>query len=129
MKLLLDKCVSPRTCNALAASGFDAIWAGDWASDPGDDAILEIAWREARILITLDKDFGELAVALGKPHAGIVRLVDIHPRSQLQACLEVLKRYGDDFAMGDFAMGAIATVTQDRIRLRPGQRQVPTPPS
>jgi predicted nuclease of predicted toxin-antitoxin system len=26
--------------------------------------------------VTLDKDFGELAVVYGHPHAGIIRLVD-----------------------------------------------------
>lgn len=59
MKLLLDTCVSPRTRAALADAGHDAIWAGDWESDPGDEAILERAEREARVLVTLDKDFGE----------------------------------------------------------------------
>lgn len=61
MKLLLDTCLSPRTRDALVAAGHDAIWTGDWNPDPGDEAIL-FAQREARILVTLDKDFGELAV-------------------------------------------------------------------
>jgi len=115
LKLLLDRCVSPRTRTTLAAAGHDAVWAGDWNPDPGDAAILEAAWRESRILITLDKDFGELAVAFGQPHCGIVRLVDIHPRDQVSACETVLARHGDELAGG-----AIATITRDRIRLRPG---------
>jgi len=77
LKVLLDTCISPRTRAALAEAEHDAVWVGDWDSDPGDQAILESAQREARILITLDKDFGELAVAFGQPHSGIVRLVDI----------------------------------------------------
>ncbi|MCZ7562896.1 MAG: DUF5615 family PIN-like protein [Burkholderiales bacterium] len=56
---------APRTRTALAAAGHDAIWTGDWTPDPGDEAILEFAQRESRILITLDKDFGELAVVFG----------------------------------------------------------------
>jgi len=116
LKLLLDKCVSPRTRTALAAAGHDAAWAGDWNPDPGDAAILEAARRESRILITLDKDFGELAVAFGQPHCGIVRLVDIHPRDQAPACETVLARHGDELAAG-----AIATMTRDRIRLRPAE--------
>jgi predicted nuclease of predicted toxin-antitoxin system len=98
----------------LAAKGHDAIWAGDWTPDPGDEAILEFAHRESRILITLDKDFGELAVVFGKPHSGIVRLVDIHPSRQAPVCEDVLARYG-----AELAAGAIVTVTADRTRLRP----------
>lgn len=114
MKLLLDTCVSPRTRDALAAAGHDAIWTGDWTPDPGDETILEFAQRESRILITLDKDFGELAVVFGKPHSGIVRLVDLDPSRQASVCEEVLSRYGSELAAG-----AIVTVTADRTRLRP----------
>lgn len=70
MRLLLDTCVSPRTRDALLATGHDAVWTGDWDADPGDEAILEFAYRESRILITLDEDFGELAVVFGKQAPG-----------------------------------------------------------
>lgn len=116
MKLLLDTCVSPRTRAALEAAGHDAVWVGDWNTDPGDAAILEFARRESRILITLDKDFGELAVAFGQPHSGIVRLVDMHPAEQASACESVLSRHGDELAVG-----AIVTFVRGRIRLRPAE--------
>jgi predicted nuclease of predicted toxin-antitoxin system len=114
LKLLLDTCVSPRTRDALVAAGHDAVWTGDWDDDPGDEVILEFANRESRILITLDKDFGELVVVFGKPHSGIVRLVDLHSSRQAPVCEEVLARYGSDLNGG-----AIVTVTADRTRLRP----------
>lgn len=114
MRLLLDTCVSPRTRDALATAGHDAIWTGDWNPDPGDEAILDFARRESRILITLDKDFGELVVVFGKSHSGIVRLVHLHPSRQAPVCEEVLSRYGSELIAG-----AIVTVTTDRTRLRP----------
>jgi len=120
LKLLLDTCVSPRTRDALTAAGHDAIWTGDWDPDPGDEAILEFARRESRILITLDKDFGELAVVFGMPHSGIVRLVDLHPSRQAPVCEEVLARYGSELVVG-----AIVTVTTDRTRLRPPDSDEP----
>jgi predicted nuclease of predicted toxin-antitoxin system len=112
--LLLDKCVSPRTRTALAAAGHDVVWVGDWDSDPGDAAVLEAARAESRILVTLDKDFGEIAVAFGQPHCGIVRLVDIHPRNQASACEGVLARLG-----GELVAGAIVTMARGRVRVRP----------
>ncbi len=62
MKILLDACVWGGVRAALAAAGHDVIWAGDWSSDPGDEEILDQAAAENRVLVTLDKDFGELAV-------------------------------------------------------------------
>jgi predicted nuclease of predicted toxin-antitoxin system len=76
MKLLLDSCVWGGVRPELAAAGHDVSAASDWERDPGDEEILHRAHRERRILITLDKDFGELAIAQGKPHSGILRIVN-----------------------------------------------------
>lgn len=94
MKVLLDTCVWGGTANELRAAGHDVIWAGDWPDDPGDDQILERAHADNRILVTLDKDFGELAIVFEKPHSGIVRLVSISARQQATICFRVLARYG-----------------------------------
>ena len=45
------------------------------------------ALDEERILVTLDKDFGELAIVRGEPHCGIVRLVDCSVTRQAATCL------------------------------------------
>ena len=49
----------PRTAEALQAAGHDVVWVGDWPRDPGDRSILEAAYNDGRILVTLDKDFGD----------------------------------------------------------------------
>lgn len=87
---------------------------GDWPADPGDDEILALACQEGRILITLDKDFGELAVVREQAHAGIIRLVVLSASQQASICLMVLARYGIDLQSG-----AIVTVEPGRIRVRP----------
>ena len=76
MKLLLDTCVWGGV-REIAATGHDLVWAGSWSEDPGDEEILASAERDGRVLVTLDKDFGELAVVRNQPHGGIIRLVDI----------------------------------------------------
>src|SRR5271157_4749229 len=62
MKLLLDTCIWGGAADELRMRGHDVIWSGDWDEDPGDEEILTTALAQGRILITLDKDFGELAV-------------------------------------------------------------------
>ena len=68
MRLLLDTCVWGGVAEELVSAGHDAIRAGGWDTDPGDQEILEIANRDSRVLVMLDKDFGELAVVRGHPH-------------------------------------------------------------
>ena len=80
MNLLLDTCVWGGTKADLQTAGHDVLWTGDLTQDPGDEEILAQALREQRILVTLDKDFGELAIVRSLPHSGIIRLVDIPAR-------------------------------------------------
>jgi len=71
------------------------------------------AYAERSILVTLDKDFGELAIVRERPHAGIVRLVSVRVAQQATVCLAVLARYG-----GELEAGAIVTVEPGRVRVR-----------
>jgi len=113
MKLLLDTCVWGGVQTELIAAGHNVIWTGDWLEDPGDEEILATAYRESRILITLDKDFGELAIVRGTAHHGILRLVNLSTRQQAMVCLQVLARYGNELALG-----AIVTAELNRVRIR-----------
>jgi predicted nuclease of predicted toxin-antitoxin system len=72
------------------------------------------AYEEGRVLVTLNKDVGELAIVYGKPRRGIIRLVNIPGRRQGADCLALLERFEHDLEHG-----AILTVTADRVRIRP----------
>ncbi len=113
MKILLDTCVWGGTCKQLELAGYDVIWTGNWHKDPGDQEILSYAYHEKRILVTLDKDFGELTILQGKPHAGIIRLVNIASKQQGNICLQVLKTYSKELLSG-----AIITAELGRLRIR-----------
>ncbi len=98
-------------------AGHDVVWSGDWEEDPGDEAILAAAREQRRILVTLDKDFGELAIVLRQPHAGILRLVDFSARQQAEVCLRVLDAHGPELESG-----AIVTAEKGRLRVREPSR-------
>ncbi len=120
MKLLLDTCVWGGAAEALLAAGHDVRWMGESCADPGDEAIMAMAYAEDRVLVTLDKDFGELAVVYGKPHCGIVRLVGLSARQQGSYCAILLERFGHELIRG-----AIVTATADRVRIRAATRDDP----
>ena len=113
MKLLLDTRVWGGAVQILSGLGHDVVWSGAWESDPGDREILRIAHQEGRILVTLDKDFGELAIVYRHPHSGIIRLAGIPSRQQADYIDYVLGRHG--LAL---ARGAIVTMDQERLRIR-----------
>ena len=115
MKLLLDTCVSPGLITELTARGHDVVWVGSWPSDPGDEEILALGLREGRTVVTLDKDFGELAVAFGQAHSGIIRLVNFPVSKHASVCLGAIEQYS-----AELAQGAIVTAEPGRLRLRPG---------
>ena len=114
MRVLLDACVWGGAASMLRSAGHDVDWVGDWSADPGDERILAMASERKQVLVTLDKDFGELAVVRRRPHRGIVRLVNLSARSQGRACAAVLRRYGEELDQG-----AIVTAEPQRIRVRP----------
>lgn len=115
MKLLLDSCVWGGVREILVAAGFDVTTVGDHGPDPGDEEVLRRAHREGRVLVTLDKDFGELAVVQGLPHCGLIRLVNVAARRQPLLCTHLLSRYREDLEGG-----AIVTADDVRVRIRPG---------
>lgn len=114
MKILLDTCVWGGVLADLTTNGYDVFWAGNWSEDPGDEEILATAYNEGRILVTLDKDFGELAIMREISHCGILRLVNLSTRQQSVVCLQVLTLYGKELQAG-----AIVTAELSRVRIRP----------
>jgi predicted nuclease of predicted toxin-antitoxin system len=116
MKILLDTCISSFAKGDLQAAGHDVLWMGDRATDPGDEAILALAHGDRRILFTLDKDFGELAILRGLPHSGIVRLANARARQQGQIAAQILESHG-----AELLAGAIITAAAGRLRIRQAQ--------
>lgn len=111
--ILLDTCVWGGALPELVALGHDVVWSGMWESDPGDSIILAIAKEQQRILVTLDKDFGELAIVKGLPHCGIIRLAGIRARQLAATIHYVVSAY-----QPELSSGGIVTVDPVKIRIR-----------
>jgi predicted nuclease of predicted toxin-antitoxin system len=118
VKLLIDSCLWTGAVDELRRAGADVSAVVEWGRDPGDAAILTRAAEEHRVLITLDKDFGELAVKDRMPHSGIVRLVDVSVWQQAEVALRAVKTYGPELEAG-----GIVVVEADRTRVHEGLRQ------
>jgi len=62
MQLLADENVPAAAVRALQAAGHDVVWIRAVATGSKDPEIFARAQLEKRIIVTFDKDFGELAV-------------------------------------------------------------------
>ena len=113
MKLLVDACLSRQLVEGLKAAGHDVATVADWPEDPGDEAILAVARKEARVVVTRDKDFGTLVVQSGASHQGLLQIRRIPLRMQTQVCLQVLSAHETELNEG-----AIVTIQPGRIRVK-----------
>lgn len=113
MKFLIDSCVSGFAVKALRDAEYEVLWIPESGKDPGDEEIIKKAFSEELILVTADKDFGELVFVLNLPRPTIIRLVDIPARKQGEVLLKLIETYKDDIEKK-----ALITVDRYRIRVR-----------
>ena len=78
-----------------------------------DKILLALAYEERRVLITEDKDFGELVFLRRLAHPCIVRLVELRVEEQVDAMRGLIERHGHALRRG-----AIVVVTRRRVRIR-----------
>ena len=74
MKLLADEGVDSPIVLLLRKKGYDIRYIAEFAKGFPDEKVLGIAAAEKRILLTTDKDFGELVFRLQQTHSGVILL-------------------------------------------------------
>lgn len=60
MRFLVDECTSPGMAKWLREQGYDVFSIFDEVPGSPDDLVLDKAFKDSRILITNDRDFGEM---------------------------------------------------------------------
>ena len=115
MRILANENFPGDAVEALRAQGHDVAWVRSDAPGSSDPQVLARAQAEGRILVTFDKDFGELAFRSGLPApSGIVLFRISTPSSQHVARLAVAALESRTDWAGHFAV-----VEDDRIRHTP----------
>ena len=74
LRLLVDTSLGLSLEDCVRNSGHDATFVRDIDPRLPDSAILELAVREHRMVVTMDKDFGELIYRAGRGHRGVLLL-------------------------------------------------------
>ena len=97
MKFLVDVGVGKKVESWLKKNGFDVLSVRDIDSCAKDSQILYWAVDQQRMVITMDKDFGELVYNTGMHHAGvlILRLEDADGDTKVKVIQKILTEYYD----------------------------------
>jgi predicted nuclease of predicted toxin-antitoxin system len=74
LKFIIDVGVGYLVDQWLVQNGYDVISVRDLNPSMDDEDILSLAVAEDRMVVTMDKDFGELVYKEGSLHAGILIL-------------------------------------------------------
>jgi predicted nuclease of predicted toxin-antitoxin system len=115
MTFLADVNIPKATVDALRGVEFDVVWALEAMATEPDFEILSLAQSSNRIVLTNDKDFGELAFHAGLPsESGVIllRLSGLLPDEVVGRTMEALA------SRTDWA-GHFSVVDRRWIRMKP----------
>lgn len=109
------KCVDAALVARLRGAGHDALYVAEIASGANDAEVLRCAHDDRRLLLTEDKDFGELVFHSGMTALGLV-LLRVGPENRalkwahLEAAIE---------QFGEKLFGRYVVIEEARFRSRP----------
>ena len=114
MRFLADENFPGAAVSSLHSTGHDVVWLRTAAPGASDPEVLAWAARDARILLTFDKDFGELARASALPATcGVVLFRIPMPRPS-----DVGTRFADLITARDDWAGHFSAVEPGRVHMR-----------
>ncbi|HWR58871.1 MAG TPA: DUF5615 family PIN-like protein [Thermodesulfovibrionales bacterium] len=114
MNLLADESIDEQIVNALREKGYSVGYVAEM--DPGipDDVVLDLANREGVLLLTADKDFGELVFRLRRLSSGVVliRLAGLSPIRKSEIVVSFIVKHFSEL------IESFSVITPVGIRIR-----------
>ena len=114
MKIVADESIDKQIVDRLRSDGHDVVFIAEL--DPGieDEAVLLRSRESNSVLLTADKDFGELVFRQRLLHSGIVliRLAGLKPETKAELVVTAFAQHADDLRLG------FAVLSRRALRLR-----------
>ena len=114
MKFFADEGLDSQIVFRLRQEGHDVMYAAENFVGVDDEDILRMANGENRILMTRDKDFGELAYRDKRVHSGIIlnRLYELTADKKAEIVIKVIRDFGEEL------IGSFTVIQPDRVRMK-----------
>ncbi len=112
MRFLVDECTGPAVARWLRSEQHEVFSVFNEAHGMDDDQILEKAYTENWILITVDKDFGEMVYRQRRLHRGVIfmRLDNQRDSNKIAILRRLLENHIDRLA------DRFVVVTETQVR-------------
>lgn len=120
MRFIVDESAGTAVVDYLRTMGHDVLAVGETMPQATDHDILARAAHEERILITNDKDFGDLVFRSKEAHAGVLllRLRDESSSARVRVVQAVMERHAEQLP------GHFSVATERSLRIRPARHLV-----
>jgi len=113
MNFVADESCAMPVIYALREAGHDVVAIAEVAKGATDDEVLGLALDAKRVLITEDRDFGELVYARGRSSAGVI-LLRFHNRTRRAKATTVVEAVSK---LGSRLEDAFTVVEPGRVRI------------
>ena len=113
MRFLADESCDFVVVRALRESGYDVLSVSEISPRAEDAGVIELAVKDKRILLTEDKDFGQLVYAHGQKTGGVIFLrFPASARKQIaDETIKLVKKQGEKL------IGSFTVIQPGRIRI------------
>ena len=114
MKILVDVSAGQAIAAALQALGHDTVSVRDRNPKMDDADILTWAVAEQRLVVTMDKDFGELVYHSGQTHSGVLllRVEAFRTAAKIAIVNDIFQNHGHEL------LGCFSVFQNGRLRIR-----------
>lgn len=115
MNFLADENVDQQIVNRLRKDGHNVLYIIEMEPSISDDEVLARANRKSALLLTADKDFGELIFRQQRISSGVVliRLAGLSPNAKAKVVASAVQEHGPKF------INAFTVITAGLVRIRP----------
>ena len=114
MKIIADENIDRPIIERLRAEEHYVWYIAEMASGIGDDLVLDLANQETAMLLTADKDFGELVYRQQRLNHGVVliRLAGLSAEHKADIVIDVIGKRSEELP------DAFTVITQKTVRIR-----------
>jgi predicted nuclease of predicted toxin-antitoxin system len=116
VNLLADEGVDRQIVARLRDEGHSVLYVAEMESGISDEAVLDLANREDRALLTADKDFGELVFRQGlltRSGVILIRLTGLTPEDKARIVAFTIEEHTAALVLGTFTV-----ITPGAVRIR-----------
>jgi predicted nuclease of predicted toxin-antitoxin system len=115
MHFLVDESVDRQVVEHLRQEGHEVLYVAEMEPGLRDDEVLSAANQRGALLLTADKDFGELVFRLRRLSKGVVllRLAGMSPEAKAVAVASVVSEHGSELSE------AFTVLSPGMVRIRP----------